>query len=152
MCSNSEDFNNFSILEDILLVELSTGVEAVGTLNDVLHMDQPPTDPWLVEDCSSYQSQLTDAINNPLALDLCKVYMDLFTDDIVQRFGIHYPMTAFFVNNGKVSTDITIVVPDPVHLMDLPSFQYTEYQHYYQEMKSVLNYLAEKWSVHIKFI
>lgn len=41
-------------------------------------------------------------------------YMDIFTEDLIGHFGVHYPMTALFVNNGKYSTDITIAIPDPV--------------------------------------
>lgn len=147
--------------------EITTG-EIIATLGDLLPMEtidnlasdmlNPPDTELQIQlpsDLSAEggpSNQTHTSLDNPLALDLCKVYMDLFTEELIRRFGIHYPMTAFFVNNGRLSTDITIVVPDPLFLLDLPSSSYAVYDGHYQEIKCVLKYLAEKWSVHIKFI
>lgn len=90
---------------------------------------------------------------NPLlALDLCKIYMDLFTEHLVAQFGMHYPMTAFYVNNGRYSTDITLTMPDPLTQQGLPSAANTIYQYYYQGIKDFVNDLADKWSIHVKFV
>jgi len=56
------------------------------------------------------------------------------------------------VNGGRLSTDITIFVPDPVHLTDLPSSTYACYDFHYQDLKTALVDLAAQWSVNIKFV
>lgn len=108
-----------SLLEDIQL-DWSASVALVVT-------PDAPDAPILNDSSTISQEQLYP---NLIALELCKIYMNIFTANIISRLGVHYPMAAFFVNNGRFSLDITIAVPDPVKQQALPSFTDNDYSGY----------------------
>lgn len=87
-----------------------------------------------------------------LAVNIGKIYLAIFNEYLIHRFGIHWPMTIYFRNSGTNPWDMTLVAPNPTDHRRLPTMDSYLHTQRYLDIKETLIDLADEWSLNINFL
>lgn len=118
----------------------------------------PPTDPLIhpahpPQPTPPSADQIVQGIPPAmLAVDIGKIYLAIFNEYIIHRFGIHWPMTIYFRNDGINPWDMTLVAPNPTDHRRLPTMDDSRHSQRYLDIREALLSLADEWSLNINFL
>lgn len=87
-----------------------------------------------------------------LAEDLGKIYLAIFNEYLIHRYGVHWPMTIYHTNNEINPWDLTLVTPNPIDHRRLPTMDSAHHPLRYMDIKDTLVALADEWSLRIQFL
>lgn len=143
MC-DSTDFS-FAELDSILEGNwLQEALEVQTVLNNNVTPEQPPSPPI---------SPPGQGIPTGwMAVDIGRIYLAIFNEYLVHRFGMHWPMTVYYSNDGINPWDMTLVTPDPVDHRQLPTLDHDGHRERYLDIRDVLISLTTEWSIKLQFL
>lgn len=136
------------------LEELDEFLRDAGIDEVLLNLDAPQHQPIAHAAGAAYPS-ISNSQGIPLsdlAADIGKIYMAIFNEYLIHRYGHHWPMTVYFNNNGQNPWDMTLVVPNPRDHLVLPTANSQGHPNRFEEIRDTLIALADEWSLNIKFL